>query len=213
MSPRFDTIEGLPVATRFLGGPACLDFANTTERMRSEKPNDWLTGYSVLLAWSRARGTLTSAAVSSLSATARREHSATAAVFEKAVAIRTDIRKLAEACADGEPIAEAVRHANNWLTDLPPQPAIALPRNGAHGHFQLRGARLDEPLWPILWSLTNLMTSEDIARVHRCEGHGCGYYFVDTTLNRSRRFCSSTGCGNRSRARRFHRLHRLEDRS
>jgi predicted RNA-binding Zn ribbon-like protein len=213
MNPRFDAIEGLPIATRFLGGPVCLDFANTTERLQSTKPNDWLTNYAVLLAWCRARGTLGTAAAHNLASIAKREHSAAAAVFEKATTIRTDIRKLAAACADGEPIAEAARRANTWLTDLPPQPAITLPRSGAHGRFRLHGATLDEPLWPILWSLTSLLTSEDIARVRRCEGHGCGYYFVDATPNRSRRFCSSVGCGNRARARRFHHLHRRESRS
>jgi predicted RNA-binding Zn ribbon-like protein len=207
MSPR-SRPQGLPVDTRFLGGPACLDFANTTEQLDSDRPHDWFTSYTILLTWSRARGTLGTEAASRLAGVAQRGPAAAAQSFAKAVDLRRDIRALATALADRRPADAALRRVNTWLVDLPAQPPIAPPRAAAPGRFTLSGASLDEPLWPILWSLTALLTSAESARVRRCEGLGCGYFFVDTTTNRSRRFCSTEGCGNRARARRFHRLHR-----
>lgn len=199
--------QDLPADTRFLGGPACLDFANTTERLETDRPHDWLTSYTVLLAWSAARGTLGRDAADRLARLAARQPAAAAQIFAKALDVRRDMRALAAALADGKPAAALLERLNLWLGDLPPQPAVALPRKAGHGYFQLPGAALDEPLWPILWSLTGLLMSQ-VTCVRRCQGHGCGYYFVDATANRSRRFCSSEGCGNRARARRFHRRHR-----
>jgi predicted RNA-binding Zn ribbon-like protein len=199
----------LPPRTRFLGGTVCLDFANTTEQLRSRTPNDWLTSYDVLLVWSRARGTLAVDAVERLARRRARQRAEASEVFAQACAIRSDIRALAGALAERRPMARVLRRLNTWLADLPPQPAVSLAGKGRRSRFELRGDLLDEPLWPVLWSLTALLTSDDATRVGRCEGHGCGYFFVDATLNQSRRFCSTEGCGNRTRARRHHERHRL----
>ena len=199
----------LPVGIRFLGGPICLDFANTTEQLRSETPNDWLTSYEVLLVWSRIRGTLAVGTVERLAHRAGRQRAAAHETFAQACAVRADIRALAGVLADGRPVAMALAGLNTRLAALPPQPGINVSAEGRRGHFRLSGKCLDEPLWPVLWSLTALLTSDDAERVGRCRAHGCGYFFIDTTLNRSRRFCSTDGCGNRTRARRFHERHRL----
>jgi predicted RNA-binding Zn ribbon-like protein len=206
-STRPDT-NSLPVETRFLGGAVCLDFANTTEQLRSATPEDWLASYEVLLAWSRARGTLGVDAVERLARKAAHQPAAVRAVFAQALAVRTEIRALAAALVDGKSAPKILRRLNVWLEGLPPQPAIKVLAKDGRGRFELGGDRLDEPLWPILWSLTSLLTSDEITRVRRCAGHGCGYYFVDSTLNRSRRFCSTEGCGNRMRARRHYERHR-----
>jgi predicted RNA-binding Zn ribbon-like protein len=200
----------LPAGIRFLGGPVCLDFANTTEQLRSETPNDWLISYEVLLVWSRGRGTLAGDAAERLARRAKHHRAAALEIFAEACAVRADIRALAGALADGGPVARTLAGLNTRLAALPPQPAINVPAKGRRGHFGLNGERLDEPLWPVLWSLTALLTSDDAERVGRCSADGCGYFFVDTTLNRSRRFCSTDGCGNRTRARRFHERHRSD---
>lgn len=50
-------------------------------------------------------------------------------------------------------------------------------------------------------------------RLRRCDGDGCGWLFLDTTRNHSRRWCSSGECGNRARARRHYaRTHTKPDR-
>ena len=200
--------QDLPVSTRFLGGPACLDFANPTEQLRSARPEDWLSSYGVLVVWSRARGTLGAGVARRLDVLAGRDPAGALEVFAKALEIRCAIRTVAAAFADGTPAAGAVGQVNRWLAALPPQPPVTLADGARLGAFDLRGETLEEPLWPILWSLTGLLTSDQATQVRRCEGVGCGYFFVDTTSNRSRRFCSSAGCGNRARAQRFSRLHR-----
>jgi predicted RNA-binding Zn ribbon-like protein len=45
-------------------------------------------------------------------------------------------------------------------------------------------------------------------RLRRCNDNGCGWLFLDTTRNHSRRWCSSGDCGNRDRARRHYARNR-----
>jgi predicted RNA-binding Zn ribbon-like protein len=47
-----------------------------------------------------------------------------------------------------------------------------------------------------------LLTSDRLARVSRCPS--CGWFFVDTTKNRSRRWCSMAMCGSAVKARNYY---------
>lgn len=43
-----------------------------------------------------------------------------------------------------------------------------------------------------------------LTRLGRCAGPGCGWFYLDRTRSRTRRWCSSGDCGNRDRARRHY---------
>ena len=45
-------------------------------------------------------------------------------------------------------------------------------------------------------------------QVGMCAGDRCGWLFVDTSKNHSRRWCDMKICGNRMKARRFKAQHR-----
>ncbi|HSH12932.1 MAG TPA: CGNR zinc finger domain-containing protein, partial [Desulfurivibrionaceae bacterium] len=60
-------------------------------------------------------------------------------------------------------------------------------------------------LWPIVRSAAELLTSEKLERVGQCAGDSCGWLFLDTSRNRSRRWCEMEHCGNRAKARRHYR--------
>jgi predicted RNA-binding Zn ribbon-like protein len=72
-----------------------------------------------------------------------------------------------------------------------------------------RGRRdLDEMLRPVARSAADWLVSADVDRVRLCaDDRGCGYLFVDTSRNRSRRWCSMESCGNRAKARRHYERH------
>jgi predicted RNA-binding Zn ribbon-like protein len=64
---------------------------------------------------------------------------------------------------------------------------------------------LDRMLGPIARSTADLLTSEDLNRVGECaDQSGCGWLFLDTSRNRSRRWCSMGSCGNRAKAKRHY---------
>jgi predicted RNA-binding Zn ribbon-like protein len=65
-----------------------------------------------------------------------------------------------------------------------------------------------EPERPILaaaLSASALLTSSELSKVRLCGDAECGWVFLDTSRNRSRRWCSMEACGNRNKARRFYR--------
>jgi predicted RNA-binding Zn ribbon-like protein len=54
-------------------------------------------------------------------------------------------------------------------------------------------------------AVADLLFLPDLSRLGRCDGGGCGWFFLDTTRNRSRRWCDSQDCGNRARVRAYNR--------
>lgn len=184
-------------ATQFFGGRVCLDFANTLDWRTSDDPQELIPDYAALLGWSERRGTLPAAAIARL-----RTHSVTpdaaGAVMAEAYALRAEIWRAADAARGGGAVNPAV--FNRMLATLPPQPNLI--RQGETYVHDLPGRAPQEPLWPVLWSLTAVLTSGDAARIGCCQGGGCGWFFVDESPNRSRLWCSSEICGNRERVRR-----------
>ncbi len=184
--------------SQFFGGRVCLDFANTMDWRTSAAPQELVPDYATLLTWSRLRGTLPAKAVARLRVKGAKTAAQAASVIEEARALRAEIWRAAEALRRGDPVQ--LGPLNRRLATLPAQPPLV--RGGAGYVHDLPGNALEEPLWPVLWSLSALLASEDAARIGSCEAQGCGWFFVDASPNRSRHWCSSEICGNRERARR-----------
>jgi predicted RNA-binding Zn ribbon-like protein len=196
-------------ATQFFGGRVCLDFANTMDWRMSDAPQELIPDYAAFLSWSKARRTLPAKAVAKLRVKGAGKLSATAAVMQEGYALRAEICRAAEALSRGHDVN--LEPFNRRLATLPAQPRLV--RDGAGYVHDLPGLDLNEPLWPVLWSLTALLSSEDAARLGSCQGQGCGWFFVDESPNRSRVWCSGEVCGNRERARRAYAKRRPKSRS
>jgi predicted RNA-binding Zn ribbon-like protein len=184
-------------ATQFFGGRVCLDFANTLDWRLTDSPVELIPDYPALLAWSERRETLPTRAVARLRAQAARRTEADVIVRE-AHLLRGQIWAIAE-----DLIARRrarLSALNRQLAELPSEPGLCF--QGGRYVFELDGANLRQPLWPVLWSLTAVLASEDAARVGSCQAEGCGWYFIDESPGHSRMWCSSGVCGNRERVRR-----------
>jgi predicted RNA-binding Zn ribbon-like protein len=81
------------------------------------------------------------------------------------------------------------RRADAPLTEVPPMEL------GAAATARIIGA--------IASSAADLLTSDELERVKVCDAHDCGWFFVDVSRNKSRRWCDMAGCGNRDKARRY----------
>ncbi len=62
----------------------------------------------------------------------------------------------------------------------------------------------DAMLWPITEAAANLLVSSDLALVRACSSPTCRWFFLDTSKNHHRRWCSMKLCGNRTKVRRFY---------
>jgi predicted RNA-binding Zn ribbon-like protein len=161
---------------RRLGGELCLDFVNTVDPRPGGR--DYLVDAEALRAWAHDEGLPsrggTLAPVLEIREALYRVFSATAAGRRPA---RGDLD------AVGLAYAEALAHA----------------RLRADGSWSS-----DDVLLPVLQSAIDLLRSPRLARVKECPGvDQCGWLFLDTTKNASRRWCSMDGCGSRAKMRRY----------
>jgi predicted RNA-binding Zn ribbon-like protein len=185
-------------ATQFFGGRLCLDFANTIDWRTSNQPQELIPDYDSFLNWSSARGTVSARTAKRLRVLVTTEKSAGIGLMSEVYALRADILTAADALRTGGEIP--LGRLNRFLDAAPPQPSLV--ELGAGYAHELPGTSLHEPVWPILWSVSALLTSNDVARIGCCQAQDCGWYFVDESPNRTRIWCSSEVCGNRERARR-----------
>jgi predicted RNA-binding Zn ribbon-like protein len=57
-------------------------------------------------------------------------------------------------------------------------------------------------------SVADLVHRPHLSGLRRCDGDGCGWLFLDTSRNHSRRWCDPFDCGNRARVRSYVERHR-----
>jgi predicted RNA-binding Zn ribbon-like protein len=187
------------------GGALCLDFTNTMDWRLRPQPQEWLTDYADLVAWSRHVQILTDAQTSALLTRAAAQPDAACAVLDRALTLREAIYRIFVA------VAHAAAPAPPDLAILNTELAGALARlrvvpAGADfaWDWDVPAGALDWMLWPVVRSTADLLVSDALSRVHECGGTDCGWLFLDTSRNGSRRWCSMDGCGNRAKARRHY---------
>jgi predicted RNA-binding Zn ribbon-like protein len=192
------------------GGRLCLDFANTAVWRLSPQPEETLVDYAALLTWSSRVGALTESEAEALRSAAVARPDEAAATLVCAVGLREAINLIFVATASGYStrpqdltvlngaLAEAMAHA----TVHPDATGFAWDWSGAPGS-EAAAPNLARPLWPIARSAADLLIGPEQTRVKRCPGTNCGWLFLDTSKNGSRRWCDMAICGNRARVRAF----------
>ena len=112
-----------------------------------------------------------------------------------ATALRETIYRAATALIDGQAITPDDRNLiNRWAAQPPPSPRLEIDgtrRLVAADRHQLRAA-----LSAIARDVIELLTTPD-NRLRRCEGPLCSLLFHDSSRPGTRRWCSTSGCGNK----------------
>ncbi|HEX2996954.1 MAG TPA: CGNR zinc finger domain-containing protein, partial [Anaerolineales bacterium] len=128
-----------------------------------------------------------------------------AAVFAKSLELREAIYRIFVAQTQGKSPTEGDLAILNSLLAYPTSGAQVVRRAGKfEWQWNIDQNALEAPLWIIALSASSLMTSESYPRVGQCaDEDGCGWLFIDTTKNHSRRWCDINDCGNRAKQRRY----------
>jgi len=187
-------------------GWLCLDFVNTMEWHASDHPIESLTSYAALIGWARPIGFLPDRTVQQLLGTADQHPTEAARVLDRAVALREAIYHIFSAVAYGKiPAADDQSILNAEISRSMSQSCLVWNKATFGWERQGEDGDLDQMLWWIVRSASELLTSENIKRVGVCaDDRGCGWLFYDTSRNGSRQWCSMRGCGNRAKARRHY---------
>jgi predicted RNA-binding Zn ribbon-like protein len=198
---------------KLVGGHPALDFINTVQDWTAPEPRDYLSEFADALRFGQTAGLLTQADVSRLrprtpplELTRLRE---LRALLQRIFQLR--LSGLAPGTKDlqrlGADLAEAAR-ATRLVVATPasrsPQGPIRreiTPEKAGDALLRLR----------IVEDAVALLVSDAMLRVKSCPT--CGWFFLDVSKNRSRRWCSMETCGAITKARRYYwRLKERADR-
>lgn len=180
-----------------VGGDAALDFLNTIHDWTVPEPRDYLPTFAEALRFAEAAGVLTRAeakrlATSPAGSELRRLRELRARLerifrgeLTKWSPSPEDLDAIARDAAEAARAARLRRDRGRLMRVIDPQAA---------GAATLR--------WRLAEAAVALLTSERLTRVGTCPS--CGWFFLDTTKNRSRRWCSMAMCGSAAKARSYY---------
>lgn len=210
-------VTALEAATvNLIGGEISLDFTNTLYGHGEAGGiiDEYLTSYTALAAWSAHVGVLTHEQARALATEATRRPADAEDVLRRAVTLREALYRIWEACQrEAAPDDADLSVLNGELSHALMRARVAVFDGEPRWSWQEQEDALDRPLWPIARAAAELMTSERRRRVRACPGPRCGWLFLDTSKNGSRRWCAMGSCGNREKARRHYSRRRSESSS
>lgn len=131
---------------------------------------------------------------------------------ETILAFRDVVVRALDALRAGNPIPDATLEAvNNELARC--GCARKLVRHGgvysSETLYEVNGPA--DVLMPIAHSLAEIITSAPAERLKQCREERCSCYFIDTSKNATRSWCSMQRCGNRQKVANYYRRERGRD--
>jgi predicted RNA-binding Zn ribbon-like protein len=188
----------------FLGGHVCVDFVNTVDwRDDPDRTRDRLETPDAFRCWARQAGLLDARNTEVSQGMAEQR------AFGRACRLREHLHSILVALIEGgrpsaadlDPVAlevaRAVRHRR-----------LATEGKWLRWEWRPELSDLNRVLATLANAAAELLTSQQLPEVKRCAGHGCGWLFLDTSKNHSRRWCDMQICGNRAKAHRHYHAHR-----
>ncbi len=206
------TIPSRPESIELIGGHPALDLVNTVSWRHD--PDRWRENLAVpldLLTWTHHAAIVDEHHLTALRIAMTKDPKTADDVLRRVHELREQLYDHLADCighrggehqiVEGSPLHRAFADAitASSLTGTPARWSLAAP------------GPLDLTRILALHAL-DLVQTMSADRLRRCDDNGCGWLFLDTTRNHSRRWCSSGDCGNRDRARRHYARNRTTTR-
>jgi predicted RNA-binding Zn ribbon-like protein len=191
-----------------VGGALCLDFVNTRSNYYSGDTamNERFNEYADVLSWAQQVGIVSVEAEEALGKVADTEPERARFVFERATRLREVIHSTFLAVGQGrDPDTASFELLNSEIADAMSHSRIVRGDDDYGWGWEIAPQNLERILWPVAKSAADLLVSGKLARVHECAGDTCGWLFLDTSKNHSRRWCDMKDCGNVAKARNYYR--------
>jgi predicted RNA-binding Zn ribbon-like protein len=194
---------------KFVAGSLCLDFVNTVGGRAGDRNivlRDKLKGYLDLAKWSRLAGLSTAREVRYLESAAEHYPARASATLARAIRLREALFRISKSLL-GRSVPDEldVDVLRNELCIAKAHERLVRTGRQFVWAWDQSGNALDAPLWRVSRSAADLLTSPDLTKLRQCGGDECGWMFLDTSRNHSRRWCDMKDCGNRAKVRRFRR--------
>jgi predicted RNA-binding Zn ribbon-like protein len=192
-----------PLPAESVDAERVLAFVNTLSGRPTPSPVERLVSYDALVTWAREQHLVSAAAAERLLAQGHKHPHQAAAVLSRARDLREALNGLAAAIDAGRvPSAPVLDTISEFLAAAYAHGRL-VPHDGALQWVAATDDDLDRVLWEVGRAAGRLVLSPRLGRVRACAAGDCGWWFVDDTKNRSRRWCDMKLCGNREKLRRF----------
>jgi predicted RNA-binding Zn ribbon-like protein len=189
----------------FISDDLALDFVNTVDnRDDPERRKELLNSYFDLLAWARAAAIVGEQEAEVLQRHATRSAMQARAALRRAKQLREALYRIFSAIAgQKQPAAVDVALLDSLDKQAMTHRRIGKGDGGYQWQWRTDGDELDLILWNVAKAGAELLTSDLVYNVRACAADTCRWLFVDTSRNRTRRWCDMRICGNREKARKF----------
>jgi predicted RNA-binding Zn ribbon-like protein len=186
-------------------GVPCLNFVNTVEP-RDEAPpaqREWLETPEHALAWAEQAGVVDGALAGRLRRAARQRPGWAGDQLAALLDRRERLYRLLRAHIEDRPADRAdLAAVSAWIGEA--RGRAELRRDGEGYRFGWPAeVSFDRIGWPVADSAARLLTGPDLRDLGSCSNGPCGWLYLDTSRNHSRRWCSMRVCGNAVKVRRF----------
>jgi predicted RNA-binding Zn ribbon-like protein len=186
-----------PHTFELVGGDIALDFLNTIHDWTVAQPRDYLPSFSEALRFGVTAGALSRPETRRLTAMPagqelrrlRELRERLERIFRAAVVHRAPLSADLDALADDAAAAARaarLRRVRGHLTRV----------------IDVDAAGVAALRWRVVEAALALLTGSRFASVKTCPA--CGWFFVDSSKNGSRRWCSMATCGSNAKARRYY---------
>jgi predicted RNA-binding Zn ribbon-like protein len=183
-----------------------LDFVNTLDdRYAPRGPRELLPSYADLIRFCRQAGIVTHAEAARLSALP-------GASQEKALRSAIELRELLARVfyrwVEGRPPAAEDRIAlEQWSAACARHRELRWKNENLEWTWKALAADAEAPALLLAQRALDLLIGDEPPRLHTCASETCRWLFLDTSKNRTRRWCDMKICGNRAKARRYSAAH------
>ena len=199
-----------PFRTRWggvgVGGNPALDFVNTLDWRLRPEPTEGLHAYTDVLHWSWSAGLLSAPETHRLLEWALAHPRQAAQELAQAKRLREALAALFANARDAKRLGEtSLTFLNAAIREGGAKRGLRSAGQSAEWTWQDDPPSPRRPVWAVAAEAARVLTSSDRERIRQCRDDECGWFFLDTSRNRNRRWCSMQTCGNRNKARTFYR--------
>lgn len=188
-------------------GEICLAFSNTADWHASEYPEENLNSYADLVLWALTLGVIEVGEAQHLWQQGQSRPREAADLLAQAIELREAMYRIfTSILADQATDPRDLEVLNAAIQRALTRRRLVIDGDEFRWGWETAPEALDRLLWPVAISAGDLLVSGPLDRIGRCaDDRGCGWLFLDTSRNRSRRWCSMESCGNRAKAvRHYH---------
>jgi predicted RNA-binding Zn ribbon-like protein len=189
-----------------IGGALCLDFTNTASWEADRQTAEHLNDFPDLVRWCTEAALVHPDSAEALIGELEKKTADAAAILAKAKDLRGTLYRIFIALSRGEfPASGDLQLLNEALAQTPLRLEVRRVKKQFLSERKAGGTKFAQLLGPVVWSAAELLTSGKIDQIKCCASETCGWLFLDSTKNHSRRWCDMADCGSHAKAKRYYR--------